>query len=287
MSDVSLENIKACKDAVDEYQRILGLNEEIAKRNTDKTAFYRAAHSVWTTKKQNFDNKLNSWKNKTGEYSHWNDKLASKHDNFWPDYCWGTGGCRDIQQSGDTNWQCGDKAEKSGKYDPWGYISDGHTQACGYDDGACIRNRRMRCSRSETSKQKINNDYNADMPTFTDTEPKDKEGQYAYDEQINNAGNIQCCANILKTGLGDTSNVSQSCSQQLTQLEQDITAAPPSTDSPPPSAGSPPPSAGSPPPASKPPKKLSNNVIIIVIICLFILSSFSIIGLFMLNTDEE
>ena len=301
----SLENLKACRDAVNEFKRILLQNEQITKNNEDKQALYRADHGTWKNLKQAFDDKLSRWKNKTGEYSHWNDKLASKDDNFWPEYCWGTGGCRDIQNSNDTVWQCGKRAEILGKYDPWGYTSDGNTQACGYDDGGCIRNRRMRCSRSETSKQKINNDYNADMPTFTKPEPIEKVGAYAHDPTIPNDGNVQCCANIFKINTGDVNNVKQSCSQQIDQAILTASTTAPAATAPPaanaPAAATAPPAANAPAGSTtslnseavnSPDTNDTNNnqtFVIIAVIAIILLSIFSIssiLSIFMIDSDD-
>lgn len=270
-ADVSLANIKACKSAADEFSRILSVNEAIAKANTNKTVEYRAAHKLWSDSKKIFDDKnVSNRAARKNQQSEWDNKKQSHKNDAMNER---------------RRAQCGGCGTQQGCGSGWDWVQ---THGCGWLNGQCENE----CKRNDTegdaeASRRVGSVRPSEYidEVFTEPEPKDKEGAYAYDPQITNAGNIQCCASILSIGVGDATNVSQSCSQQLTQLEQKITGSPPSAGSPPP-----PPTGSTPPPTLKktttPEKKLSNNTIIIIVILLFLLSCCSSMsgGLFMLNT---
>lgn len=123
--------------------------------------------------KQKWENLHNQWKNKTGNYSRWNDILNSENDTFKIGLDWNN--CNSISDNRDTNWQCGNQASRDGKYDPWGYYA--------YEDyymrGAwpCVW-RGINCKRRDSSKNKIRNEYLQNEPTTDLSDPNSRQWIY-------------------------------------------------------------------------------------------------------------
>lgn len=205
----ALEDLKACKDAVEQYKRILLENEEITKRNAEKTAQYRAAHSAWAIRKKSNEDAQASWDarktqifNGNQESREWNACVAS--------------------------WEA-----DAGKHDDWcrndfghGWFHSGKTgYRCGLQNkGICSKTDEKRW---QEATAQVTAERGARPANFNEPEPRDREGIYAYDPQVQNDGQVQCCANILNINVGDANNVKQTCSQQIQIAIDNYAAAPP------------------------------------------------------------
>lgn len=224
-NSVSLENLESCKAAADAYKANAEQNAIITKYNHEQTEKYKAAYSAWQQRKRDFDDKKNRWQNKTGEYDKYknfeSNQVFDGKDTDWsrdcghctaacnypPSHEWADNECK--RWAGENNYIHSNEYYYNGK---WRHDNT-------YWDGACGKKRvRFECARKPSEIDKWRAAYNADMPTFTDPEPKEKEGDYAHRTQIDNTGNIQCCANILNINIGDATNVAQTCSQEIDQL---------------------------------------------------------------------
>jgi hypothetical protein len=161
--------------------------------------------------------KYNDWQNKRGDYSKWNDIISSKDTTFNMDLGW-YNDCHGRSNQDDTNWQCGNKASNDHKYDGWGFYAYDEYMTGGI--GPCHWFG-VRCGRKQDSKNKIDNDYNADKPT---KDPQDSSKSWLGINQPTQPsapqGNtIQCCSQIFSDlnagGNVSLSNISQNCSQRI------------------------------------------------------------------------
>lgn len=191
-STTSLENLQSCRDATQYYMQVLIDNREIAKYNSDQTAAAGAAYKIWQTRKQLHDDKVNRWQNRTGEYAQYKDAGSVQLRDH---VC---GACGTVP---DPN-HCNNGEENVD------IITDHN--GCGFF--GCGKRRRCRIPMGP---------YNAANPgTFNEPMPEAGKGDFSFAEQISNAGNIQCCANIMNI-TGDSEDIVQTCSQKIDQAIKD------------------------------------------------------------------
>jgi hypothetical protein len=189
----------ACKIAAETYEKFYQIYEKNVANFTSESASYNR----WKTKHD-------TWKNKTGDYSIWNDIVTSIDYTFnkelqWDKFAQNWDG---FINHPDFNYQCGSHAEKDGKYDPWGFYA---YEIYGDGGGGRVS---ARCKRTEGSKTKIQNDYKAPEPTSDD-----EKSWVNTDKPINNFTspeyNSVCCAQIFtdiqSDGAISFENVSQKC----------------------------------------------------------------------------
>lgn len=188
---VSLENLQSCRDATQYYMQVLNINSQIAKYNSEQSAAAGAAYKIWQLRKQVHDNRVTRWQNRTGEYANYKDAGSVQLRDH---VC---GACLTVP---DPN-HCNNGEENVD------IISD--SNGCG--TALCGKRRRCRIPMGP---------YNAANPgPFTEPMPEAGKGDYSFEVPISNAGNIQCCANIMNIA-GNSEDVVQTCSQRIDQLIQ-------------------------------------------------------------------
>ncbi|MEY3422214.1 MAG: hypothetical protein RIR48_2517 [Bacteroidota bacterium] len=184
--------LKACEDGIDTAKAIYKSNQAlIDKHNNVDVPARKTEQQTWDKAKADFEAKYSRWDQKKDEYEKWSGIVGSIDTTFNKSLGW-YNDCRDKSNTSDTNWQCGWEAENVHKlYDPWGFYAyesfrTGGIGPCHWFD--------VRCKRKDSSKQKINTDYNKEKPQFTGGEkPKDLQPPEQNKTQIS----ISCCANIL------------------------------------------------------------------------------------------
>lgn len=192
----------ACSESVKNYKRL------VDQFDLDKINYASdmASYNRWKV----LDNE---WQSKSGKYQKWNDIVSSKEHTINKVLGWY--GCNNIDNQGPSNHQCGLQAEIDKKYDPFGfYAYESYTNRGG---GPC-RWRNVRCKRTESSKQKIDNDYNTDRPQ---SDPDDSKKVWLnrnppQDTSKPPTYNGVCCSQIIdniKNSGGDVnlSDISQNC----------------------------------------------------------------------------
>lgn len=191
----SLENLKSCKAATDKVMSTINTNTAIAKFNSDQSKAAGAAHDVWANRKREFEDKLNRWSNRSGEY----DVYRLNRENR----------SRDRKETGEgvnpqNHWCTNDFGN--------GWEVDGRLVNV-FNVG------RMSCRKTQAQLDLEEQDYRNAKPSFTEPEPKDNQGSYAHQTPVQNDTVIQCCANILNMK-GEATNVVQSCHTALeTQIK--------------------------------------------------------------------
>lgn len=192
---------------------------EIYKKLSDAYELARIKHASDHASFSNWKNLHNQWKNKTGEYEKWNDIFTSKEAKFikhlrWPRIC----GQQDhMINDVNANWECMDEANKKGYYKPWsnGFYAYDTIYNYVFGDVTCHYN--VRCGRTQSSKDGIQNDYQGEEPK---TDPKTGmewlgKNEPKFDEQVPNYQGV-CCSQLLNditNSGGDLSinNISQKC----------------------------------------------------------------------------
>lgn len=238
---MSQDNMKSCADAAQAYTLAIETNREILKYNQDQTDRYRAAHAAWILKKQDYERKLADWQNLRGDYAKYKDK--DFQEKFFLDgMCWGASLGNHVPRSGNTDWQCGNRASSKNLPYAWDWQDTGERSGSGC--GCCYREN-WYCQRSQSSIDNANRAWQSEKPSFVDMEPVDKIGDYAHRDQMNVGGNILCCLNYASFQTG--SNIQQSCEQSVTVENYSLGITPPPKTTPPESTPEP-----TPPPKTTP-----------------------------------
>ncbi len=194
----------ACQKAVD----LMEENLRVYEKRLEDYSTNLASYNRWKSA-------LSDWENKTGVYADWQNKISSMNTVFpvmtrWEKVC-GT----NLVNTPEANWQCGNTADQNKLYDPWGFYC--------YEQfaGNTVCNLNLRCARTQQSKDKIINDYNAIKPTSDplDSNKKWTEDQKPQTPQQNVVNNILCCTQLFQDIQSDSdidfSNISQQCSQKI------------------------------------------------------------------------
>jgi hypothetical protein len=203
MSD--LEYLKSCRESTAKFIQIANKNEEISKRNFEKSTKLSNLVSQWEQEQKVYKNRLNEWETMSGEYAQW-DRIK-----------------RDLQNE-KRNWNnCIPWNETSaGKHNDWcrndnngedWYHAgqDGGGCTPGFGKGVCQR------TNDQVNKQLEIRGYDNSKPVFLKPKPDEtNQPDLAQEEQIRSDTNIQCCANIMNI-TGNAFDVAQSCQQSIEQ----------------------------------------------------------------------
>lgn len=210
MSDISLENLKSCKDAVETYKKYLDENNEVKKYNDEQDNKYRAALTAWqkavdieTDLKKRFKGKYSQWKgyNDDDEF-----RLGCKCGPYLgletPDF-------PDKFPQG-----CEGAARAKGKIRYNEYKRSYNDMECNKGTTWCLD---WSCKRPKDVIDRLTKEYN-DAFFYTVPKPEQKKGEFVHKNQTTLGGNVQCCANIMKlTGNINAQDVYQQCEQEIQQ----------------------------------------------------------------------
>lgn len=193
----------ACSESVKTYKRLVD-QFDIDKANY---ASDMASYNRWK-------NLHNEWAGKSGKYSKWKDIISSK-DHSFSDNAGIYNDCGDINNTSKTNNKCSQKASERNMYDSSGFYSYENYKTSGTGPCHWVG---VRCKRTESSKQKIDNDYNADRPQ---SDPEDSSKVWLnrsppIDSSDAPSYSGVCCSQIINriTNSGgdvNISNISQEC----------------------------------------------------------------------------
>jgi pyruvate/2-oxoglutarate dehydrogenase complex dihydrolipoamide acyltransferase (E2) component len=214
--------LKACEEGIETAKAIYKSNQAlIDERNKVDIPAYKAKHDVWKAKKAVHDAKYIKWDSKSDEYAGWKNIVGSISTTFNKSLGWWND-CRDKKETDETNKQCAWEAENvhnlyhpSGFYAYASFLTAG-TGPCHWFD--------VKCRRTQASIDKINLEYNAVKPTFTDDEPTLEPAK-----QLNTTNiTIACCANTLNvigsnltyTDIEQQNNCLTNQKQQITDAEK-------------------------------------------------------------------
>jgi hypothetical protein len=214
---------------------ILNENVAIKERNDLKQKAAQVANLEWNKERQKIKAKYQRWSDRVEEYSKWRNNDVN--DIFWTECsprpgtdltsCWA-----DLAK--DNAIYIVEAHKKNLPYAD-NYYDTGHRNTDGCETlglldwnrgpPECVYTQRRRCARSQKSIDNANTDWIKNKPLQDISLPEPKygiTGPYDDEPYIENDANIQCCSNFINMSNGDATNISQSCSQQIDQLIQQI-----------------------------------------------------------------
>lgn len=208
-SSLTLEQLQACLENSKLLDKTIKENVVIADFNSSQSQLAGAAKIQWNKRKENAETLMSNWDNNTGDYTNFQTK-KNEYLN------------EELLFRNCVEWMAvKSKLFCSNDYGSgWARVEGSEAQFdCRWGQGKSKCKRTTDKANTEFKTWKEN--QSTKRPIFTETEPKDKEGDYFHKTPISLPEiNIQCCTNYTNVNAGgqsnvELSNIQQSCEQTI------------------------------------------------------------------------